>query len=402
MSSPQITVPEVLTRGVAEVLPSAPGLAKLMSEKKIRLYLGIDPTGAFLTLGHAVVLRKLQQFADLGHEVILLIGNGTVRIGDPTGRDTTRPVLTNEQIEANFQDWKRQASKVLNFDKIKIMHNGDWLDKLTYIDIIKLMAQTTVQQLTERDMFQQRLKKGLPIFGHEIMYPLIQGYDSVAMNVDLEIGGSDQTFNMLMGRHLQLVYNHHEKWVLSTPIINGTDGRKMSKSYNNYIALTENANDMYGKLMSISDDLILEYFTLLTDTPLSKITEMKQAMAAGENPMTCKKQLAETITRMFHDSAAATAAAAHFVKMVQHKQVPDDAPTITITKSKLELGDLLRMCLPEESNSNVRRLAEQKAVMLIPSGIQPTDTHEVIDFGKVDVIKVGKRRYFKIEMSEHD
>ena len=184
-----MTIEDILTRGVDTVLPSTEGLAKLMQEKKIRLYLGIDPTGSLLHLGHAVVLRKLNQFAQAGHDVILLIGNGTVRIGDPTGRDSTRPVLTDEIIEANFQTWKDQASKVLDFSKIRIMRNGDWLDKLTYADMVKLMAQTTVQQLIERDMFQKRLKEGLPIFGHEIMYPLLQGFDSVAMNVDLELGG---------------------------------------------------------------------------------------------------------------------------------------------------------------------------------------------------------------------
>jgi len=396
-SNSSLSISEVLTRGTAEVLPSHQTLEKVMSQKKIRLYLGIDPTGSFLTLGHAVVLRKLQQFADLGHEVILLIGNGTVRIGDPTGRDTTRPVLTDEVIQENFKEWKSQASKVLDFSKIKIMYNGDWLDKLTFADIVKLMAQTTVQQLTERDMFQERLKKGLPIFGHEIMYPLLQGYDSVAMNVDLEIGGTDQTFNMMMGRHLQQVYNNHEKWVLTTPIINGTDGRKMSKSYGNYIALTDNANDMYGKLMSIQDEQIVEYFTLLTDEPLENIQEMQTAMENGENPMAFKKQLAQTITTMYHDAATADEAAEHFSQTVQQKQIPDDIPVISVSQKEMELGALLNLCVPEESNSNLRRLIEQKGIELLPSATQPSDIHEVIDVTKVEVLRVGKRRYFKIK-----
>ena len=258
----QAKINEVLTRGVAEILPDKKTLTALMIQRPIKLYLGIDPTAFLLHLGHAVVLRKLQQFAELGHEVILLIGNGTVKIGDPTGRDESRPVLTDEIIEANFQNWKKQAGAILDFDKIKILHNGDWLDKLTYSDIIQLLAKTTVQQLLERDMFQRRLKDGLPIFGHEIIYPLLQGYDSVVMNVDLELGGTDQTFNMMMGRTLQKAYNNHKKWVLTTQIIEGTDGRKMSKSFNNYVALTEPANDMYGKLMSLKDELILNYFTI--------------------------------------------------------------------------------------------------------------------------------------------
>lgn len=396
----QTNFPEILTRGVSEVLPSSETLAKLLTEKKIRLYLGIDPTGAFLTLGHSVVLRKLQQFADLGHDVILLIGNGTVRIGDPTGRDSTRPVLTDEQIQENFREWKTQASKILDFTKIKIMYNGDWLDKLTYADMVKLMAQTTVQQLTERDMFQERLKKGLPIFGHEIMYPLLQGYDSVAMNVDLEIGGTDQTFNMMMGRHLQRVYNNHEKWVLTTPIINGTDGRKMSKSYGNYIALTENANDMYGKLMSIPDDLIIEYFTLLTDEPANHIQEMQKAMADGENPMTFKKQLAHTITTFYHNAEAAAQAEKHFEQTIQQKQIPEEIPTIEVGQNTIELGELLKLCLPEESNSNLRRLVEQRSVELLPIEEQPSDFYLVVDLTKVQTIRIGKRRYFKLNASK--
>ena len=211
MSETKTTLPELLTRGVEQVLPGSDTLAELMSKKKIRVYLGIDPTGNQLTLGHSVVLRKLQQFADAAHEVIMLIGNGTVRIGDPTGKDSTRPEISDEVIKENFKTWKEQASKVLDFDKIQIKYNGDWLDKLSYADMVKLMAQTTVQQLMERDMFQERLKNGLPIHGHEIMYPLLQGYDSVAMDVDLEIGGSDQLFNMMMGRTLQRQMNNREK-----------------------------------------------------------------------------------------------------------------------------------------------------------------------------------------------
>ena len=289
MKKAVFTTKDILTRGVAEILPERAGLEKLMAKRKIRLYLGIDPTGTELHLGHSVVLRKLNQFTKLGHQVILLIGNGTVKIGDPTGRDESRPTLTDKQIADNFKTWQKQASKVLDFSKIEIRHNGDWLDKLTMVDIIKLMAKTTVQQLIERDMFQERIKNGQPIHGHEIMYPLLQGYDSVAMDVDLELGGTDQTFNMMMGRHLQKIYHHKDKWVLTTPIINGTDGRKMSKSYNNYVALTENPIDMYGKLMRIADNMIIEYFLLLTDVHTSEIAKMDKAMRAGKNPMTFKK-----------------------------------------------------------------------------------------------------------------
>lgn len=388
-----------LHRGVAEILPNRDGLEKLMGERKIKVYMGIDPTGSLLTLGHSVGLRKLQQFADLGHEVVLLIGNGTVRIGDPTGRDSTRPVLTDEVIEENFKNWQSQASKILDFTKISIVRNGDWLDTLTYADLVKLMAQTTVQQLIERDMFQDRLKKGLPIFGHEIMYPLLQGYDSVAMDVDLEIGGTDQTFNMMMGRHLQKVYNNHEKWVLTTPIINGTDGRKMSKSFGNFVALTDEPNDMYGKLMSIADTMIIEYFTVLTDEPEDSIAEMATALNTGANPMEFKKKLARTITEMYHSSGQAAEAEAYFEKTVQNKEIPADAEVISFAFAEMTLLDVAQDCLPTESKSNLRRLIEQGAIELIPTGDKPTDPYHKVDLSQVQTIRIGKRRYFTVHLT---
>ncbi len=401
MTTDSQKIEEVLSRGVAEVLPNKETLKKLLQEKKIRLYLGIDPTGSLLTLGHSVVLRKLQQFAELGHEVILLIGNGTVRIGDPSGKDTTRPELTDVQINENFKSWNEQASKVLDFNKIEIRHNGDWLDKLTMPDLVKLMAKTTVQQLMERDMFQDRLKEGKPIHGHEIMYPLLQGYDSVAMDVDLEIGGTDQTFNMMMGRTLQKAYNNHEKWVLTTPIINGTDGRKMSKSYGNFVALTENSNDMYGKLMSTADEEIITYFEVLTDLPMSEIEEMAAKIEAGENPMQFKKKLAFIITEMYHDAQKANEAQEHFQKTVQEKEIPDDVPEVSVGQEILSLLELVQKCIPEESNSNLRRLIEQGAVELIEqgesSGKKPTDPYQTVELASVAVVRIGKRRYFKLK-----
>lgn len=389
---------EILNRGVEAVVPTKESLQEVMNQKKIRVYLGIDPTGSLLTLGHSVVLRKLQQFADAGHQVILLIGNGTVRIGDPTGRDGTRPQLTDEQIIDNFKTWKEQASKILDFSKIEIRYNGDWLDKLTYADLVKLMAQTTVQQLIERDMFQERMKKGLPIHGHELMYPLLQGYDSVAMDVDLEIGGSDQLFNMLMGRHLQKVMNGRDKWVLTTPIINGTDGRKMSKSYGNFVALTDAPQDMYGKLMSIADEQITEYFTLLTDVPLVDIQAMEQAMKQGENPMRFKKLLAETITTFYHSEAAAQEAQNYFQKTVQDKDIPDDIPTVTCGTATPQALELLTIAFADMSKSELKRLIEQGAVSLLPSQEKLTDPYAVVHLTEGTVVKVGKRRYAKIQL----
>lgn len=386
-------LPEILTRGVEQVLPSAESLAELLSKKKIRVYLGIDPTGSLLTLGHSVVLRKLQQFADAGCEVILLIGNGTVRIGDPTGRDSTRPELTDEQIKENFKTWKEQASKILDFNQIQIKYNGDWLDNLNYADMVKLLAQTTVQQLLERDMFQDRLQKNLPIHGHEIMYPLLQGFDSVAMDVDLEIGGSDQLFNMMMGRQLQKSMNNKEKWVLTTPIINGTDGRKMSKSYGNFVALTEAPNDMYGKLMSVADEEIVIYFTVLTDVPAAEIIVIEKALISGENPINYKKKLAYEITRMYHDEEAAQKAQEFFEKTVQNKQAPEEMMDITVSMD-MAVAQVMQQALPQESNSNLRRLVEQGAVSINDQKVE--NFNQTLNFTGEAVLKVGKRNYFRL------
>lgn len=389
----------ILTRGVDAVLPDQQGLAKLMDERKIKVYLGIDPTGSLLTLGHAVVLRKLQQFAEAGHETILLIGNGTVRIGDPTGKDTTRPVLTDEVIQENFKNWKAQAQKVLDFSKITIMRNGDWLDKLTYADIVKLLAKTTVQQLMERDMFQERLTKNLPIHGHEIIYPLLQGYDSVAMNVDLELGGSDQLFNMMMGRTLVREYQNREKWVLTTPIINGTDGRKMSKSYNNFVALTENPRDMYGKLMRISDGEIITYLELLTNIPDEEIADIEQAIENGENPMRAKKLVAESITTWLHDAPSAAEAAHFFEQTVQQKQTPADIQTVVVT-SPLTLLEICKLCKPDKSNGELKRLITQGAVELIEQSEVITDPQRSVEITQPSVIRIGKRNFYRLQRHE--
>lgn len=387
---------QVLTRGVQQVLPSREGLEKLMRDKKIRLYLGIDPTGNQLHLGHAVVLKKLQQFAELGHHVILLIGNGTVRIGDPTGRDTTRPELTDAQIMENFKTWKEQASKILDFKKIEIKKNGDWLDKLSFADLVKLMAQTTVQQLIERDMFQERLNKKLPIFGHEIIYPLLQGYDSVAMDVDLEIGGTDQTFNMMMGRQLLKTMRGKEKFVLTTPIINGLDGRKMSKSFHNFVGLTEEPNDMFGKLMALADQEIITYFEVLTDVPTAEISEMKDDLAAGANPMQLKKRLAHTITAWLNGKEAANEAEDHFERTVQNKELPSVIPFLHLGKIAHTALTVVTLAKPEMSKSAARRLIEQGGVVI--DGNKHFNPIDAIELNEGSIIKIGKRDYFRIKL----
>jgi tyrosyl-tRNA synthetase len=347
------------------------------------------------------VLRKLQQFVAAGHEVNLLVGSGTAKIGDPTGRDSTRPELTDKQIAKNFASWQAQASKIIDFSRVKVVYNGDWLGKLDYADMIKLLATTTVSQLLERDMFQERIKGNLPIFAHEIIYPLMQGYDSVALDVDLEIGGTDQTFNMMMGRHLQKVYNNREKWVLTTPLINGLDGRKMSKTYGNFVALTEPANEMYGKIMSARDEVLIDYFTLLTDRDEEEIAQMAKEIADGANPMLYKKMLAHDITTFYHDAKAADAAAAHFELTVQNKELPSDLPVVIVSESEIKLKELIKLCLPAESMSNIKRLVEQGGVEIYDFDTVLT-VETVLSSASLDerVLRVGKRAFFKLKIKE--
>lgn len=388
-------VEDILTRGVEQVLPSKDGLADLMAQKKLTLYLGIDPTGNQLHLGHSVVLRKLQQFADLGHHVILLIGNGTVKIGDPTGRDKTRPMLTEEEIDANFKTWKEQASKVLDFSKIEIRKNGDWLDKLTFVDMVKLMSRFTVQQLLERDMFQERLKKNLPIFTHEIMYPLLQGYDSVAMDVDLELGGNDQTFNMMVGRQLQRDMNHHEKFVLATPLLVGSDGRKMGKSFGNFISMTETPENMFGKVMSIVDDIIIQYFMLLTDVLTDEIKQMAMDLESGKaHPLELKKKLAFTITAQYHGEAEAKKAQENFEKTVQNKEAPTEIQPLKVVAGATLLDAVVTSGVTS-SKSEAKRLIEQGGVQL--DGEKVLDGAVVLKPAAKNVLKIGKRNFFKIQ-----
>ena len=391
---------KVLERGVEQILPKKETLAKLMSERVITLYLGIDPTGSQLHLGHSVTLRKLQDFAELGHRVILLVGNGTVKIGDPTGRDQSRPMLSDEEINANFANWQRQASKILDFSLIEIRHNADWLDRLTYSDLLKLMAKATVQQLLERDMFQNRLKKNLPIYAHEIIYPLLQGYDSVVMDVDLEIGGRDQTFNMLMGRQLQNVFQQKEKWVLSTPLIEGTDGRKMGKSFNNYIALEDSPVEIYGKIMSISDDLIIKYFEVLTRVDMAQIQEMKQALDRGENPMLFKKELARQITADLHDQEASLKASEHFQAIVQNKATPDLEEFTELVIEINEKNGQLSSSNNIFSNSELGRLLEQGAVKLLPEQKSINSWQELLALANDSQLKIGKHRFYQLKIKK--
>jgi len=388
-------IEEVLTKGVEEILPNKEQLKNLMMKRKIRIYLGIDPTSPQLHLGHAIALRKLKDFQDLGHEVILLFGTFTARIGDPSGRDKKRKPLTPSQIEKNMKTYKDQSSKILDFSRVKIKGNADWLEKLNFNDLVKISSQFTISRLLERDMFQERIKAGGEVWLNELMYPLMQGYDSVAMDVDLEIGSSDQLFNALVGRKLQKIFRNKEKFILITPMLLGLDGRKMSKTYGNTVNLTDPPSEMYGKLMSLKDELILLYFQLCTNLPLKEIKEIERELRRKEiNPIEAKSRLAREIVTIYHGWEKAEEAEKEFNRVFREKKLPLKIPVIQIKEKKLNILELLTKTKLISSKSEAKRLILQKAVKI--NGVLKENWQEIIEIKKEMVIKVGKRRFKKI------
>lgn len=385
-----MTDQELLSRGVAKLIPAKLAEDKLKSGKKIRLYMGIDPTGARLHVGHSVPLRKLKQFSEAGHEVIFLIGSFTATIGDPTGKDTMREPLTVEQVKDNFRDYKRQAEKILDFSKVKIAYNHEWLETLKFEDIIKLASNFTVQQMLERDMFEKRMNEGKPISLHEFFYPLMVGYDSVTLDVDCEVGGTDQEFNMLAGRSLQQAFGKREKFVLTTKLIEGTDGRKMSKTYDNCIYLDDEPNDMYGKTLSIKDELILTYMECCTDIALDEIGDMGKAMKKGANPKEFKMRLAYELVTLYHGETAAKAAEEQFTQVFAKGGVPDDMQEVKMSEGESLLNLLLRTGIVK-SKSEARRLIDQKAVSIDGRTVETQD-HPA----EKGTVKVGKRKFVKV------
>ena len=388
-------IEEVLIKGVEEILPNKEQLKNLMMKRKIRIYLGIDPTSPQLHLGHAIALRKLKDFQDLGHEVILLFGTFTARIGDPSGRDKKRKPLTPSQIEKNMKTYKDQSSKILDFSRVKIKGNADWLEKLNFNDLVKISSQFTISRLLERDMFQERIRAGGEVWLNELMYPLMQGYDSVAMDVDLEIGSSDQLFNALVGRKLQKIFRNKEKFILITPMLLGLDGRKMSKTYGNTVNLTDPPAEMYGKLMSLKDELILQYFQLCTNLPLKEIKEMERELRRKEiNPIEAKSRLAREIVTIYHGWEKAEEAEKEFNRVFREKKLPLKIPVIQIKEKKLNILELLTKTKLISSKSEAKRLILQKAVKI--NGALKENWQEIIEIKKEMVIKVGKRRFKKI------
>ncbi|OGM28856.1 tyrosine--tRNA ligase [Candidatus Woesebacteria bacterium RIFCSPHIGHO2_01_FULL_41_10] len=388
----------LLSRGVAEILPSKEGLKKLMSERKIKLYQGFDPTGAQLHIGHAVALRKLRQFQDLGHEVIFLVGDGTGQAGDPSGKVSTREnFFTTEELRENARDYVMQAGKIVRFDgenPVKILYNGDWLNKLSLTEILGIAEHFSVQQLLERDMFQERLKEGNSINLREFLYPLLQGFDSVAMDVDLELGGTDQTFNMLAGRTLMKAMKNKEKYVLSVPLLSDASGRKIGKSEGNVIGLTDEPSEFYGKIMALSDGSIVSCFELLTDTSVDEIAEIKKAIEGGSNPIDYKKRLAFELTRQLNSADAAKTAQTEFEKTFQDK-APDFSQVLKISKKMATVMDVICLGL-DISNSDAKRLIKQGAIE--HNNTQVVDSKATVAEG--DTFRLGKKRYITVSFTK--
>ncbi len=381
---------ELLTRAVCEVTPHKLAEEKLASGKPMRLYLGIDPTGARLHLGHSVPLRKLKAFQDAGHHVIFLIGSFTAMIGDPSGREKQREALTHEQVIENFETYKEQASKILDFSKVELRFNHEWLEKLGFREILGLASHFTLQQMMQREMFEKRLHEGNDISLSEFMYPLMVGYDSVVLDVDGEIGGNDQLFNMLCGRKLQKIYKKREKFVLTTKLIEGPDGRKMSKTYDNCIWLQDGANDMYGKVMSIKDDHIILYMECCTDMPMKEVQEAEKAMKKGGNPKALKMRLARELVTLYHGGDAALWAEKEFENIFKDKGLPKDMPEAVIEKGSL-LVDVMASNDLVASKSEAKRLIQQGGVKLNDKTISSIDAP-----AEEGILKVGKRKFARI------
>ncbi len=388
---------ELLTRGVQDIIGREDLEQKLKSGQKMKIYLGADPSRPDIHLGHAVVLRKLKKFQDLGHKVIFLIGDFTAQIGDPSGKDEARQPLSFSEIKKNAQTYKKQVAKILNFsghNKAEIKYNSKWNKKLKFQDLIELSSNFTVQQFLERDMYQERIRAGKPISLHEFFYPLMQAYDSVVMDVDMEVGGNDQLFNMLCGRTLMQKLKKKNKIVMTFEILEGTDGRKMSKSYDNYIALNDEANDMYGKIMSITDNLIIKYFTLCTDIVLEDIKKMELEMKDGANPRDFKARLAYEIVKIYHGEKKAQEAEKEFKKIFQQKDKPSNIPEISLEKD-MEIVEVMTRFNLVSSYSDARRMINQNAVKVNEEKIKDYDFK--LKKGQEYIIQVGKRRFLKIK-----
>jgi tyrosyl-tRNA synthetase len=388
-----------LQRGTEEVLVTAELVRKLRRGKPLHIKAGFDPTAPDLHLGHTVLLNKMRQFQQLGHTVTFLIGDFTGMIGDPSGRNVTRPPLTPEAIQANATTYKEQVFKILDAEKTRVDFNSRWFGQMPASKLIEIAARHTVARMLERDDFARRYAEQRPIAVHEFLYPLVQGYDSVAMQADVELGGTDQKFNLLVGRHLQETYGQEPQIVMTMPLLEGTDGvNKMSKSLGNYIGITEAPGSMFGKIMSISDDLMWRYFELLSFRPLGDIAALRQATAEGRNPRDVKFELAHEIVARFHDAAAADAARRDFIARVSEKGVPADLPpkVVPVDATGLRLGNLLKEAGLAASTSEANRKIDEGAVRI--DGAKVTDRSLTLMPGADHVLQLGSKRFARLKL----
>lgn len=389
-----------LKKGVVDLIREEDLRKKLERSEKtgkpLRVKLGLDPTAPDIHLGHTVVIRKLKAFQDLGHTVIFLIGDFTGMIGDPSGKNVTRPPLTREEVNQNAETYKRQMFKLLDPEKTELRFNGEWMDKFDAADFVKLCARTTVKQILERDDFTKRLAEEKPISLHELLYPLIQGYDSVALDADVELGGTDQKFNLLMGRNLQREAGLEPQVILTTPLLEGLDGvNKMSKSLNNYIGIDETADSMFGKVMSISDELMWRYYELLTDLTETEISDLRSQVEQGKNPRDLKVNLAKLIIKDFHSQAAADEAEDAFTRQFVQKEIPDEIDEKRLASGTHALAQLLADTGLATSKGEARRLIEQGGVKV--NGEKATAANSEIEItGEGVLLQVGKRKFLRV------
>lgn len=385
---------ELLTRGVEDVFVKDDLIKKLKSGKQLRVKFGIDPTSAHIHIGRAVVLRKLKAFQDLGHKILFLIGDHTAQIGDPSDKLEKRPMLTHEQIKKNLATYKAQASKIIDFNKAELHYNSTWLSKLSFREILELQETFSVGQMINRRNFKERLDRGDEVSLRETSYPLMQGYDSVALKADVEIGGFDQLFNLKAGRVIQKHYGMPEQDVLTVQMLEGTDGRKMSSSWGNIIAIDDEPNNMYGKVMALNDNLISKYFLLTTDVSESEIENIKKQLESGTNPKEIKMRLAREIVTIYHRKDAAEKAETNWTKTFSSKEIPEDIKTISVS-----YGALLKDVLVENhiipSKSEFTRLIDQGAITEMTDNIKVTNTNIIIQ--KTGIYKVGKKLFIRIE-----
>jgi tyrosyl-tRNA synthetase len=389
-----------IKRGADEILVETELVERLRSGKQLRVKAGFDPTAPDLHLGHTVLINKLRQFQELGHEVLFLIGDFTGMIGDPTGKNVTRKPLTRDDVLANAATYEHQIFKILDPEKTTVMFNSQWMGEMNAADLIQVAAKHTVARMLERDDFNKRYTANQPIAIHEFLYPLIQGYDSVAMKADVELGGTDQKFNLLVGRELQKHYGQKPQVILTMPILEGLDGvQKMSKSLNNYIGISEPPDDMFGKLMSISDDLMWRYFELLSFRPLGEIEQLRRDVEEGANPRDIKFQLGQEIVARFHDKAAAESAQDNFIARFQKGAMPDEMPELTVAANGGELGiaNLLKEAALVGSTSEAYRMIKQGAVRI--DGERISDKGLALRAGSAHVFQVGKRRFARVTVT---